>query len=207
MSNPELSELLSFLSVDVRQDLRSTALEYVLGLTGSQEGRGWIKTNKDIVECLLELLTDKNEIISNNTHLAVVNLSADQEIVKYLLNSIPQFLHHLQDPHWRDADNLCIILSNITRSVEGTEELFKVLMDAETGAAVRDHKEADIPTLYQLIDIFDRRKSYNINANFHHLASVFLNLTQTVGARQLFLDRSKHFSLGSFHTHSSVNHI
>lgn len=182
----ELPELLSFLSLNTRLDVRCTALEYVLGLTGSKAGKEWIKNNGDILAKLLDLLNDHNEIISKDAHLAIVNLSADQEMVDYLLSSIPLFLCYLQNSQWMHADKLCTILSNLSRFEAGAEHLLKALAEAETGEKMNKGM-----TFYQLVDIFDQWKSYNKSANFHYLASVFLNLSQIQQARELFLDQTK----------------
>lgn len=182
----ELSELLSFLSLNTRLDVKCTALGYVLGLTGSKAGKEWIKNNRDILGKLLDLLDDHNEIVSKDAHVAIVNLSADQEMVDYLLSSIPLFLCHLQNPQWIHADKLCTIISNLSHFEIGARCLFKALSEAESS----EEKNKGV-TFCRLVDIFDQWKSYNRSANFHYLASVFLNLSQIREARQLFLDRSK----------------
>lgn len=176
-------ELLEFLSLDARLDVKCTALEYVLGLTGSQEGKEWIKHKKDIIiERLFALFTDPNEIICKYAHLAFVNLSTDGEIGDSMMRYIPQFLHYLQNPKWKQADMLCTTLSNLSRHRKGAEFLLSSLTKAE------DSKKQPF---YTILDIFDQWKSYNEHANFHYLASVFLNLSQLREGRQLFLDHSK----------------
>lgn len=182
----ELSELLNFLSLESRLDVKCTALEYVLGLTGTQEGKEWIVANQDTLERLFDLLTDSNEIISKDAHLALVNLSAGQNVKDSLVNYIPQLLCYLQNPQWKHADKLCTILSNVSREEKGAEALFKILIKSEA-SKTPDSRQS----FYQLVDIFDQWKSYNEHANFHYLASVFLNLSQISEARQLLLDKSK----------------
>lgn len=177
------AELLPFLSLDARLDVKCTALEYVLGLTGSDTGKEWVKSNKEILGKLLDLLKDQNEIISKDAHLAVLNLSADQGIVECLLSSIPQLLYYLQNPQWAHADKLCTIMSNISRLEAGAQCLLKVLTEA-------DDSTSSI-TFYRMVDIFDQWRSYNERANFHYLSSVFLNLSQIHEARRLFLDQKK----------------
>ena len=186
----ELSDLLSFLSPNSRLDVKCTALEYVVGLTGSQEGKQWIRTNRGVLEKLFDLLADKNEIISKDAHLAIVNLSTGQEVTDCLSNYIPQLLCYLQDPGWKHADKLCTILSNFSRHEKGAKILFGILATPEASKEGAPSKKG-ARTLYRLVDIFDQWKSYNTHANFHYLASVFLNLSQVKEARQLFLDRSK----------------
>lgn len=185
--SPEL-ELLSFLSPNARLDVKCTALEYFLGLTGSEDGKKWVKSisNTDIFVKLLNLLNDPNEIISKNAHLVFVNLSADQEIAEHLLKCVSQFLCYLQDPQWKHTDKLCTVLSNVSRGKKGAHFLFKILTDTDT-----DKEVTSSITLYQIVDIFNQWRSYNEHANMHHLAGVFLNLSQIREARLLFLDKSK----------------
>ena len=180
----DLAELMSFLSFESRLDVKCTALEYVLGLTGSDAGKEWVKSNKDIVGKLLDLMKDQNEVISKDAHLAIVNLSADEGIVDSLLSSIPQFLYYLQNPQWIHADKVCTTLSNISRFEVGARCLFKVLTEAAENSSGN-------MTFYLMVDIFDQWRSYNNCANFHYLASVFLNLSQIHEARKLFLDQKK----------------
>ena len=187
----EVKELLSFLSAGARLDIKCTALEYILGLTGSEDGREWIKANGAVLERLLDLLEDKNEVISKDAHLAIVNLSADRSIVESLVDHMPQLLCYLKQPQWTHADKICTILSNLSRDARGAGLLFEALTDAETGGKPGGEGGKRNPTLCELVDIFDRWDSFNKRANFHYLASVFLNLSQLGDARQLFLDRSK----------------
>lgn len=176
----QLGELFSFLTLNTRLDLKSTALEYVLGMTGSEEGRSFIKRNQDVLRLLLELTTDAQPLISRDAHLALLNLSAVDDVAEHLidLEVIPRFLEFLVNPKWTHADKVCMILSNLTRQGKGAEAFVK--------AVTTDGK----PSLYQLIDIFDRT-GYNKDANFHYLGTVFSNVTQTSTARILFLDRSR----------------
>ena len=175
-----LDELFSFLSLNTRLDLKSTALEYVLGMTGSEEGRSFVKNNQEVMRLLLELTTDEQPLISRDAHLALLNLSAVDELAEHLidLEVIPRFLEFLVDSKWTHADMICMILSNLTRQGKGADAFVK--------AVTTDGK----PSLFQLIDVFDRT-GYNKDANFHYLGAVFSNVTQTPAARILLLDRSR----------------
>ena len=175
-----LEELFSFLSLNTRLDLKSTALEYVLGMTGSEEGRSFVKNNQEVMRLLLELTTDEQPLISRDAHLALLNLSAVDELAEHLidLEVIPRFLEFLVDSKWTHADMICMILSNLTRQGKGADAFVK--------AVTTDGK----PSLFQLIDVFDRT-GYNKDANFHYLGAVFSNVTQTPAARILLLDRSR----------------
>lgn len=175
-----LEELFSFLSLTTRLDLKSTALQYVLGMTGSEEGRSLIKNSQEVTRLLLELTTDEQPVISKDAHLAVLNLSAVDEIAQHLIDigAISRFVDFLVDPKWSHKDHTCMILSNLTRLEKGADAFVKVITTEGK------------PSLYQLVDIFDRTGS-NKDASFHYLATVFSNVTQISTARHLFLDRSK----------------
>ena len=183
-----LEDLMGFLTLDSpRLDLKSTALEYVVGLTASKDGQQLIRTNQRLISLLLNLTKESQPLIARDAHLALVNLSGVDNIVEVLLglDVISDFLKRVVDPKWIHADQVCMILSNLTRSEKGSEDFVKVIthhgVETDVGSC---------PTLYQLVDIFDR-VGYNKKADFHYLATIFSNITQMPAARQLFLDRSK----------------
>ncbi len=66
-----------------------------------------------------------------------------------------------------------MILSNLTHSEKGAIKFVRALQDGPE-SATRD------VTLHQLVDIFDR-KNFNKRADFHYLATVFLNLSHASG--------------------------
>lgn len=175
-----LSELLRFLTVQERLDLKAVALECVLRLTGSQDGKTSVLGHREMVKALMDLTTDPQPLISRDAHLVLLNLSVEEEFVRHVveLQAIPKFLQFVADPTWKEADKLCMMLSNLTRHVSGAEALLRVLTT-----------EGSVP-LSQLVHIFDR-KGFNKDANFDYLATVFSNITQVKAARRLFLDRTK----------------
>ena len=198
----QLEDLFSFLSLDSRVDLKTIALDYILGLTGSEGGRAMIKSSSPVVRLLLQLTSDKQTVIAKDANLVLLNLSSSKDVAEMMLDLdvIPKLLVHLVNPEYTHSDAICMTLSNLTQSEKGSELFLAAIMKSEQ--AQTEHSAATAssaacaatslatPSLYQLVDIFDR-KGYNKNANFHYLATVFLNITQLSLARQLFLDRKK----------------
>lgn len=178
MDSP-IEELHQFLAPSARLDVRSTALDYVLGLTGSTEGTVLLRKHAGILQRLVELVTDP--LLSRDAHLALLNTSADAELAGVLikLDVVPLVLKLVVDPGWKEADKLCMLLSNLTRSEDGAVAVLRALTSDEVDVS-----------LYQLVDIFGRIK-YNKNANFHYLATVFSNITLLSTVRKLFLDQQK----------------
>lgn len=178
----QLEELCQFLTLSTRLDLKSTALDYILGLTGSTEGVKLLRTHPRILRQLLELTADTSQpVVCRDAHLAVLNASADTAVADALveLSVVPRFLELVADPEWNEADKVCMILSNLSRSEAGAVAVSRALSGEDAKVA-----------LYQLVDIFGRI-NYNKNANYHYLATVFSNISQLSAARSLFLDREK----------------
>ena len=197
----QLQELFSFLSLGSRLDLKTIALDYVLGLTGSEDGRAVIKSSAPVIKLMLQLTSDQQPLIAKDANLVLLNLSSSKEAAEIMLDSdiIPKFLSHLVNPEYAHSDAACMTLSNLTQGERGSELFLTAVMKsklAETeessnaSSASSDASSIAAPSLYQLVDIFDR-KEYKKKANFHYLATVFLNITQLSLARQLFLDRKK----------------
>ena len=178
----ELEELCQFLTPSTRLDVKSTALDYVLGLTGSVDGIELVKKRRSVLKQLLDLTMDTRQpVVSRDAHLALLNASADKELAKSLLelDVVPRLLEFVANPEWVEADKVCTILSNLTSTEEGAATVVKAL--------TADRAKV---TLHQLVDIFGRM-DFNKNANFHYLATLFSNISQLSAARLLFLDRRK----------------
>lgn len=198
----QLQDLFSFLSLDSRLDLKTIALDYILGLTGSEDGRAMIKSNPPVIQLLFQLTSDNQPAIAKDANLVLLNLSSSKDVAELMLDldTIPRLLVHLMNPEYAHSDAVCMTLSNLTQSEKGSELFLTAIMQSEqaqtehsstaTPSTASDAATLVVPSLYQLVDIFDR-KGYNKNANFHYLATVFLNITQLSLARQMFLDQKK----------------
>ena len=176
----ELEELCQFLSPSARMDLRSTALEYVLGLTGSSEGMRLLSGHPRALQQLLDLAGDTSQqAVSRDAHLALLNASADPQLAESLvsLGAVPRLLERAVDPESREADKMCMTLSNLTRTEPGLLSVSSVLKNGTV-------------TLHKLVDIFGR-VGYNKHANYDYLATVFSNISRLAEVREVFLDRDK----------------
>ena len=176
-----IRELLPFLSPDARHDLKFFAVDYILGLTGSESGKKFLKQNDEILKKLLDLtLDEKAQSSCRDSYLAIVNLSAEPVIADKLLefDVIPTFLSYVLGKESQHADKVAMILSNLTRTEKGAKEVVKVTTHS---------KEIG---LYKLVEVFCM-KNYNPNANLNYLAPFLSNLTQLPEAREFILDRKR----------------
>ena len=170
----EITQLASFLKKDARVDLKISALTYILGLTGSSDGLDCIYAHKEILlPALLELTEDGLDAIANDSYLALVNIAANLRLARelVLLHVIPKLLTLLLDP--KCTDHVSMILSNLTRSSEGSKAVLDVLQSNNSNVQ-----------LHQLVGLF----CTNRTTKFHYMATVFSNISQLPSGRGLFLN-------------------
>ena len=177
-SSKELNELASFLRLDSRDDLKQSALEYVVGLTGTEEGRSMLLSEVSLLPLLLDLTTDSQPAVSRDALLALLNLSAAENAARKIteLDVMPRLVQLLVDPSYRLADTVCMLLANLTRTEPGATAFISAMAS-----------DSSCPGLHKLVDIFNQA-GYNKNAQFHDLGSVFSNIAQVEQARRMFID-------------------
>lgn len=175
-----VKELLPFLSLDARGDVKSLALDYILGLSGSDGGKNFLNQNEEYLRCLLELTRDTNSNICRDAYSAIVNLSAELAISEKLLkyNIIGPFLSYALKPTSEHADKVVMILSNVTRTETGCSEVLKVTNTSEECS------------LYKIVEVLCKEK-YNPQAKLNYLATFLSNLTQAQESRDYILDKDR----------------
>merc|ERR1712110_1350258 len=72
-----LEELCGMLHRSTRLDVRLSASANVMMLTGSDEGRLFIRQNKKLTEAVFAMLNDPNALVQKDAIHSIVNLSAD----------------------------------------------------------------------------------------------------------------------------------
>ncbi|KAG8007180.1 Protein HGH1-like protein [Nibea albiflora] len=179
LSDSEAAELLSFLSPGTRADVKAQATEYFLGLSGHRDGCRFLRTKPDILAGLFALTSDISIAIVKDCYYIFINLSADETLHQVLVADVkvlPVLLKNLLDPEYMFSDQICTILSNLTRHEKTCKTVFKVIQE-EVGLA-------------QVVEIFCT-EGYNKNAKLHYLGPLLSNLTQLPEARNYILDKDR----------------
>lgn len=173
-------ELLPFLSLDARGDVKALALDYILGLSGSDSGKKFLNENEEYLRRLLDLTKDSNSNICRDAYSALVNLSAELVISEKLLeyNIIEPFLSYTLNQTSEHADKVAMILSNVTRTESGSSEVLKVT------------KSSEGCSLYRIVDALCK-ENYNPHAKLNYLATFISNLTQVQESRDYILDKDR----------------
>ncbi|XP_043546878.1 protein HGH1 homolog isoform X2 [Chiloscyllium plagiosum] len=180
LNEEQMQELLGFLTLDTRLDVKGQATECVLGLTGSNDGRSLLGQSMDILRALLMLTKDPSRAVAKDCYFALVNLSADETIHQTLIQDVrlvSTLLPNLLDPGYDFSDQICSILSNLTREKRTCADVFHAIQNEGPGLA-------------KIVDIFCT-DSYNENMELHYLGPLLSNLTQLPEARQFILDKDR----------------
>ncbi|XP_067855608.1 LOW QUALITY PROTEIN: protein HGH1 homolog [Heptranchias perlo] len=174
-------ELLGFLTLETRADLKGQAVEYVLGLTGSQEGCRFLGQSPDVLKALSTLTKDASRAVAKDCYFALVNLSADASARGPLArdaNLVPTLLRNLWDPEYDFSDQICSILSNLSRGEQTCREVFGAIQSEGDGG------------LAKIVEIFCT-DGYNKKVALHYLGPLLSNLTQLPETRQFVLDKDR----------------
>lgn len=180
LSDREATELLSFLTLGTRADVKGQATGYILGLTGNRDGCRYLQSKPDFLKALVTLTRDPSIAIVKDCFHALINLSADETLHQPLVKEtdlLAKLLPHLLDPEYVFADRICTILSNLSRHERTCIEVFRALQEQNIG-------------LDRVVEIFCT-EGFNKKASLHYLGPLLSNLTQLPEARHFILDKDR----------------
>lgn len=178
MEAAHLQELSDFILLSSRPDIKATALNYVLGLSGTADGCNIIMTEECIVQNILDIVEmDQQSDTSRDALSILLNLTANDEMVLtlYKLNITQRVLQLLTVHITPHNKYVCMILSNLTRHKQGA-----VIF---TDAIISTNNSVNLTLLIDLID-------KNTDQSMDYIATILSNITQTLQARLLFLNKS-----------------
>lgn len=179
LSESEADDLLKFLQLDTRADVKARATEHVLGLTGKRDGCCYLRTKPLLLKALVTLTTDLSIAIVKDCYHALVNLSADETLHKPLIKEadiLTVLVKHLDDSQYMFSDHVCTILTNLARHNQTCVVVFHELQE-QIGLA-------------KLVEIFCT-EGFNKKASLHYLGPLLSNLTQLPEARHFILDKER----------------
>ncbi|KAK6491306.1 protein HGH1-like protein [Huso huso] len=191
LDEKETKDLLNFLKLDTRPDLKGQATEYILGLTGNKDSCRYLGSKPAFLKALLTLTRDPSVAIVKDCYHTLINLSADTTAHEALIkeaNALPPLLHNLLDPGYLFADQICTILTNLSRNKETCREVFRAIQDEGVGLA-------------RIVEVFCT-EGYNEKASLHYLGPLLSNLTQLPEARHFILDKDRLVYSALHYTHT-----
>ncbi|XP_035517508.1 protein HGH1 homolog [Morone saxatilis] len=179
LSDSEAAELLSFLTPTTRPDVKNQAIEYILGLSGHRDGCRFLRSKPELLAALFALTSDHSVAIVKDCYHILINLSADETLHQVLVADVkvlPVLIKNLLDPEYLFSDQICTILSNLTRHEKTCKTVLKVVQEGVS--------------LAQLVEIFCT-EGYNKKAKLHYLGPLLSNLTQLPEARNYMVDKDR----------------
>ncbi|CAG8637143.1 185_t:CDS:2, partial [Acaulospora morrowiae] len=171
--------------------VRHLALNHLLGYTvKSSTFQHIFKQNDKRPIKDLKLLCADQPVIAHEAFKALVNLTSEEEIREELddENFLRLLIRIITDRNSILADMACMLISNITKNERISAKILSIECQPVEGLSnskrFMDH----------LVDIFVKGldRSYNKEAEFHFLASVFANVTMLPQGQEYFLSNSSH---------------
>eukprot|EP00730_Choanoeca_flexa_P017002 TRINITY_DN8129_c0_g1_i1.p1 TRINITY_DN8129_c0_g1~~TRINITY_DN8129_c0_g1_i1.p1 ORF type:complete len:368 (+),score=89.72 TRINITY_DN8129_c0_g1_i1:31-1134(+) len=176
----EVAELLGFLSMQTRADVRGTALELVLGITASKESEGFFKQNRKFVDAIVQIVQEETHaLVVKDAIAALINLAPDDELALQMLYGgiLDNLSRRILSSDEEHPDPCCMLLVNLTRHAECAKQLTRLRI-------------SDKPVVYSLVEVFCTSEAHTKHGNLHHLANVFFNITQIREGRRVMMARS-----------------
>lgn len=170
------AELLQFLAPGSRVDVKIGAVQYLLGVSGTPQGRRSLCQIPGLLAAILDL-TSLSPIIRDSYHI-LVNVTSDPTSHSALLDVpalLPTLIGRLFDPQYEYADSVCSALCNLSREEESCRSVISALPSSGLG---------------QIVDMICGPQ-YNPSCTLDYLGPLLCNLTQLAEGRDFLLDRSR----------------
>ena len=178
-------EFKPFLTPEAEGEVKGVAINYFLGLTGSDEGKKLIGESDVFLHGVVSLTEDSDSNIKVNAYKTLINVATIPQICERIAshsnftNFITRQLQEILDPTSAHADDVCKFVSNLTRSEDCAAKVTKaVLLNPDSVGVVKI-----VSALCNL--------QYNCKANLHYLAPILANLTQIKSIRSEVLARDQ----------------
>lgn len=179
------AEILPFLTPDARNDVKCVALQYSLGLTGTDDGKEFITKSDNYLEALISLTEDVQPAIVKDAYLSLINLSSNEDVTLRILNlaKYPIFcykmLKYVLSADSEHADPVSMLLSNLSRFEPSALKMSKEILT-----------HPDDNFIERILEVLCN-STHNKNARLHYLSTLLSNLTQVSKLRQILMDHTK----------------
>ena len=177
-------ELAPFLDVSAKEEVKTIAVENILGLTGSDDGITFLGDSEKLLMGIVSLTRDERKDIKEMMYKALINLTAVENVSWTIMNLTDQedkFVYWLEQalsPECKFADLICKLISNITRW-EKCAKLVGDIVLKNTSVGI----DKIVIALCNLV--------YNEHADLHYLAAILSNLSQYREIRKQIMDKEQ----------------
>jgi len=183
-----VQEIIQFLDLNARVELKSVALDNVLGLTASDEGVILLSNVNDLFKLLPNIAEkDKSEALRKDAALALINLSANKEVALKMTkfsDLIVTLWSIITKKVYPSADPACMILSNLTIDKVACNNVFDILKKNNVVIT----KIVDVLCNQdEIIDDATPGENDKKIPKLHYLGPFLSNLSQLLEVREEFL--------------------
>ena len=199
MTEEAVKDLITMLSnPGIGAKIKYSAIEYLLDLTGTTEGRDFLTAAPELFKIMSKLIEENKQVITTAISLKFFVNFTSMECFKFNPDLLPDFGVLL---NWcLDKDNLhsqlcSFILSNCTRNKDGCLHVFKVIKDQE------DKNEGKVSFMKKLVDCYCNEQFNTKKQVLHYLGLMLANLATIKEGAKLICTQNHFYRLVSFLNH------
>ena len=185
-----IKEMFQFLTLKSRPDLKSVALDSILGLTATADGlRALTESESEIFNMLAEIaLKDPSVPLRKDAALALINLSADVDTAKKMTKPsksnqqmVLTLWQMIENQVYPSADPACMTLSNLSIDKASCTQIWQYLQEHD----ITVEKVLDVLCVKKTMDKGEEKEKKL--PTLHYLGPFLSNLTQLPEVRQVLL--------------------
>jgi len=185
-----IKEMFQFLTLKSRPDLKSVALDSILGLTATADGlQALTESESEIFNMLAEIaLKDPSVPLRKDAALALINLSADVDTAKKMTKPsksnqqmVLTLWQMIENQVYPSADPACMTLSNLSIDKASCTQIWQYLQEHD----ITVEKVLDVLCVKKTMDKGEEKEKKL--PTLHYLGPFLSNLTQLPEVRQVLL--------------------
>ncbi|XP_062614348.1 protein HGH1 homolog [Saccostrea cucullata] len=179
------NEFAPILNLSATPQVKQPAIEYFLGLTGSDDGKNFIGNSTKFIKCIIELTDDRDDVVAEVACKTLINLATKDTICSRILSSdnfpdvVVKKFEKILNAEYKHADLVCKFLSNLTRPEECARKVADIMKENED--------KLKISKFVSVLCKIDHNKE----ADLHYLAPILANLSQIHHIRDEILSRDQ----------------
>jgi len=196
-NNEAITDLCKILGNDtIGAKTKFTAVEYLLDLTGTKEGRDFLQSAPEVFKIMAKLVTENKQILTTQICLKFFVNFTSIESISFNPELLPDFkvlLNWCLDAHSLHSQLCSFVLSNCTRTKEGAAHVLGII---ELGVSATGES-----CIKKLVDCYCDETFNKQKQVLHYLGLMLANLATVKAGARLICTTTHFYRLVSFLNH------
>jgi len=200
MADETVKDLCNILSQDaIAAKIKYSAIEYLLDLTGTQEGREFLTSAPELFKIMSKLIGENKQVITTSICLKFFVNFTSIESFKFNPDFLPDvkiLLDWCMDKENHHSQLCSFMLSNCTRTKDGAEHILQVIQKND------DQNQNEKESYFKkIVDCYCDESFNKKKQVLHYLGLMLANLATVKAGAQLICSKNHFYRLVSFLNH------